>query len=386
METIFLNIEKLKKEVWAISKKKIPTLEAQIEGLGGVDVSELTATLQTQQTALNNLSSSLDSLSASQSESQTKITALESKAETHDADIETLKSSLKSTNKTLDELSDLVASHTTSINSLNTTMADNTSAISTNASNISANASAITSLQGTVSEQATSLSTLQSQVDTLSSNVSSNTSSLVSVTESLNALTTRVNNLETGATNLSNSITTINGQISTIQSNAETTTATANQALTLAQSVKETVDNLDTSGGTGGGTQAPCLNGVLIYDMRSTDESINCGYTTGLQYHNKVMVDLTPYRYLKIFTVFSNSYENQMLIDIKNKKGFLFTSVSWVTSTGLDFIRVRVPSTLNFVMLETYGEVLLDSIDLSLTIADPDKRASFIISRIEGIV
>lgn len=399
METIFLNIEKLKKEVWAISKKKIPALEAQIEGLGGVDVSELTATLQAQQTVLNNLSSSLDTLSASQSESQTKITALEGKTEKHDTDIATLTSSLKETNKTLDELSAVIASHTSSINTLSTSVANNTSAISTNATNISTNATnisanatnisantdAISSLQTTLNSQSTTLTTFQDQLDTLSSNVSSNTSSLVTLTESLTALTTRVDNLENQTNSLTDSITTINGEITTLETDVNAASATANNALSLAQNLKTRVDNLNVSGGTGGESSTACLSGVVLYDMRSTDASVNRGYTTGIQNRQKVTIDFTPYRYLKIFTVFGNAYEDQLFIDIRNKKAFTFTSHAWMSNYFLAFMRIRIPTALNFIMMENYGKVAFDGSGLPITLADEAEVSKFIIFRIEGI-
>ena len=385
METIFLNIEKLKKEVWAISKKKIPALEAQIEGLGGVDVSELTATLQAQQSALNNLSSSLDTLLASQSESQTKITALEGKTEKHDTDIATLTSSLKETNKTLDELSAVIESHTSSINTLSTSVANNTSAISANATNISANTDAISSLQTTLNSQSTTLTTFQDQLDTLSSNVSSNTSSLVSLTESLTALTTRVDNLENQTNSLTDSITTINGEITTLETDVNAASATANNALSLAQNLKTRVDNLNVSGGTGGESSTACLSGVVLYDMRSTDASVNRGYTTGIQNRQKVTIDFTPYRYIKIFTVFGNAYEDQLFIDIRNKKAFTFTSHAWMSNYFLAFMRIRIPTALNFIMMENYGKVAFDGSGLPITLADEAEVSKFIIFRIEGI-
>ena len=161
--------------------------------------------------------------------------------------------------------------------------------------------------------------------------------------------------------------------------------ATANNALSLAQNLKTRVDNLNVSGGTGGESSTACLSGVVLYDMRSTDASVNRGYTTGIQNRQKVTIDFTPYRYIKIFTVFGNAYEDQLFIDIRNKKAFTFTSHAWMSNYFLAFMRIRIPTALNFIMMENYGKVAFDGSGLPITLADEAEVSKFIIFRIEGI-
>lgn len=409
METIILDIEKLKKEVWAIAKKKIPALQEQIEAISEVDMSELTASLQAQQTALNALETELDTLSKAQTTQAGKITALETKTTTHDNSISQLQSAVSEINTTLDELSDLVNTNTTNISNLSTsvtshsstiehlssnasylenrldeaesTIRSHTTQISANTQNIASHSAHISTILSDVASHGTMISSLQSSVSTLSSKVTTNTNNISTLQTDLTSMS---NQLQSAKTQLTNSVNTLNVQVVTLQNEQESISQTADEALTLAQSVRDAVDNLDTSGG-GSSSDAACLTGELLYDMRSSDETINHGKTTGIQSKEKLTIDLSSYRYVKIFTMFGTSTEDQLLIDIANKKGYIFSSIAWMNNYNLCTIKVRIPTNLSYVYFENFGLLTLSDTPPTFSVGDTDLKSSFIIYRIEGI-
>lgn len=302
MQTIILSIEKLKKEIWAINKKKIPALQEQISCAGGVDTSEIYALLEEHQFKLNNLSSSL--------------TSLETKIQTN----------------------------TNGITSLNNKVSENEGEIS--------------SIREEISQLQTSLSSLNSSLNELSLEVKSNATSI---------------------TQNYNQISSCKDKLNTLEEDLSQTTQTSNDALALAQEVKNQVEGL----GNGGSSSAS--QSVLIFDMRDSDENINLGYTSGLHKGDKLTLTLSEYRFLKVYATFSGSYESQIIIDLANKKGYYFTLPMW-RGNYLEFIRIRIPTNLKTFIFDSYVQISFESSPPSFTIADADTKASFVIYRMEGII
>lgn len=435
-----LNIEKLKKEVWVINKKKIPALQEQINLIANADMGNIIDRLNAQQSALNSLSNSLDLLATKQETNAEKILSLENKTTNQDESIASITASITEINQTLSSLSTLLSSHTQQISSLNSkttanensieqiqgTLTSHTETLDSHDKSISSHEEDISSIQDTLSSYETILtshtgmlashaqtltthsnsisslqsssssheetlathtqqiSSIQTQLETLSTSIAQNTTNISNLSNSLNDLTQRVDDLEDYPGLFNDSIADINSQISNLQSQQNTTTSTANSALALAQEVEEKVENLTLAGGTTseGGTD---LGGDVLFDSRSTDETLNLGFSTGAKYQEHVEIDYSNYHYLRIFLLFGGSNEQQVLVDVENKKGFVYSVLAWTGTKYVSAIRLRLPTTRDYVSIDSLCRFIFDGESVPAYESTTSLQNSFYIYRIEGV-
>lgn len=398
MEDIRLNIEKLKKEIWIINKRKLPALQDQITALSGVDIGELNEIIVSHAMTLSNLSKQIDTLSKKQTSQEEEIKALKSSTTSLSQETSAINNSITQINATLTSISSTLDLHTTKLATIQTTLQNHSQSISKNEGDIKTNQANISSINTTLASHSLTLDNLQTQINTLTSQISQHTTDIENLTNSLSSISsrvqtleedmagvkTRVGNLETQVEEQDSSLTSINSSITQINTTLTQTQTTANQALALAQEVKDS----GTSGGTssGGGSAPACLSGELLFDMRSEDENINHGFTSGLHAKDRLTLNFSAYRFLKIYTLFMTTVETQVIIDITNKKGSQFTATAWRGNDYLELIRIRIPATLKYVYFENYASICLDGISELITVGDTNTKNNYTIFRIEGIV
>lgn len=364
MQTFIQDIEKLKKEVWALSKKT-SALQSQVENLNSADVEEFLLTVQNHQNVLDELSLKISNLEATVKTHGTKITSLEENSTSFQASIDELTSSLQEISNTTTELSN-------SLSTLSQTVSSHTQTLQTHETSIS-------NVQTKAQTNETNIASIQTDLDQLKTKVTATTA-----TANLNK--SNIDALEDEDDHLQTQITLNKTDIATLNTAHQTTATTANQAYALAQELKTTVEGLQTSGEGGSGSTAG-LNGVVLYDMRSEDENVNKGYTTGIPTKTKVYFSaLSTYRFLKIYCILNGSYESQLIIDLQNRKGTSFTAIAWVSIYYLSFLRVKIPTSNEYISFDGFARFIFDGTTPIYSMNPENITSHYYIFRIEGIV
>lgn len=339
-----LNLEKIKKEIWVINKKKIPELQAQVNLISGDDASELVQNLNRQQEALDMLSTRLANLSTKQTEDENKIEVAEGKIVNLEGSIGDLSLAIDDINADLSTLSSIVEGQ---------------------GSQITSNSQDITSLQN--------------QINSLSVSITNNTNLLSNLSE-------RIDNLENDNSNNKQSISELNTKFETLQSQQTTTDATANEALALAQSLEQEMGNISTGdGSTGAGSSLSGAQIDVLYECTNSDESINLGYKTGLRYMQEAEIDYSCYRYIRVYIIFGGSNEFQIEINVQNKRGLVYPVCTWTGTKYISALRLRLPVNKDKIYIDNVCRFILDGETVPAYEVTDSIKNSFYIYRIDGI-
>ena len=179
-----------------------------------------------------------------------------------------------------------------------------------------------------------------------------------------------ISSLNENNTLLSNSLT----NVSSISNQNSNEIETIKQDIQL---IKSQLENL--SGGSG-------LDYDVLYDMRSDDAAINHGVTSGAVGGTTLMIDLTPYRYLRVFG-YVNSYECQDFIKLTDRNRTDFTMMSIATNMKtLNFLKYVIPATMDRIQFSNFATYTYNSAKLSFGSYELGKtNENFYAYRIEGI-
>ena len=356
MGNLTQNIEKLKKEVWYLTKYKIPSLESQISSLGGVDLDELNTALASQKASLKALDEKL-------TEQEGKITNIESTQTTQANSLTEISATLSQTNASLTELQTLIDGHTTSISTINTTLSSHQTSIDNNAS---------------------SITSLQSQINTLSDKIDTNTEAIEELQADLTAVNTDITSIKTKNEEQDTSINTLSTKVTSLEENQETALTNSASALEIAQNVQSQLENLS---GTGSSSSPANLTGTVLYDMRGTELLVHRNFKNGIKKGTPLKVpDFANYNSFKIFMQIASTYEAQFWIDINStisQTNNRFTYVTFVGQTSMYFIRIRFPRVLNVIAIEQITRLDISSTSYGVDVS-PSEQDSIFIYRIEA--
>ena len=119
--------------------------------------------------------------------------------------------------------------------------------------------------------------------------------------------------------------------------------------------------------------------------MRSTDANINRGFTAGLIGNKYFSVDLTPYKYIRVFANLAN-FECQQKIDLVNRKQQEFTLCA-ISNTylAIHFMKGQVRTALDRFAALGYSIFTYTKSSSAWTVENGSNKSTIYIYRVEGI-
>lgn len=122
----------------------------------------------------------------------------------------------------------------------------------------------------------------------------------------------------------------------------------------------------------------------VIYDMRSEDETINHGFTSGIVGGKYLTFDFSPYKKVRVFVTMMNcDCQREIVLQNRNKYDFSFHAQSSSPQMML-YTRAQIPAALNRIALAAYSVWKFNS-ETGLTLEYDSSSEDFYIYRIEGI-
>ena len=390
--------EKLKKEMWYLNKVVIPKLKQNIEDLPSLDLSDIQNSLTNLEKSLTTLQSNIDKNNQSISNNTTNISQIQKDIDDIISNYSNLMAAHNGLAIHVNGLENEHNEFSNKISSIEANISQITNSISTISSISNQNVSDISTLKTDVSEIKTSNSNITSSIENLNTRITTLENNDISFTDDIdvlsynysnllnshNGLAFHVDDLEAEHEQFVNDISSLN-ENNTLLSNSLTNVSSisnqnSNEIETIKQDIqliKSQLENL--SGGSG-------LDYDVLYDMRSDDAAINHGVTSGAVGGTTLMIDLTPYRYLRVFG-YVNSYECQDFIKLTDRNRTDFTMMSIATNMKtLNFLKYAIPATMDRIQFSNFATYTYNSAKLSFGSYELGKtNENFYAYRIEGI-
>ena len=252
--------------------------------------------------------------------------------------------------------------------------------VSTINTNINSHGTSITNINNQLSQLDTKVTTNTNSITSTNNKVTTNTNSITSIKNDISSLKTKDTSLSSSITSLQKDYTSLVNKTNGMALAYETISAQNEQFEKDITSLKSQIAAL-----TGGSINSGGLKTGVIYDMRSTDASINLGKTTGLVGSTSLAMDLTKYTYVRVFAML-NTYEAQSFVKITDRKRADFTLSNIATNMrALNYLKYTVATTLDRFQVAYYGSFTYDTTTKAFTATNGAKHDNFYIYRIEGI-
>lgn len=364
MNNIYEDIEKLKKELWHISRVMLPRLMQMISEGGGSSsaITALETALDECESAITALESSLSSVNTNITNLQSTTTSLQTQLSGQASDISSLSSQVSAQSESITSLTNQVGGVSSSMSSLQTAVSDcedDLSDLSSRVSTAETSLSSLSSLPTTVSNLQTQFSEMSTDFTELSASVSEISYEQSGQYTNMIALSNKVTSMETD----------LNAVESTVNTDLPSLT-------TRVSDLEDQVDSL------AGGSSA--LSFDVLFDRASTDENISFGYTGGWLGGVQRNFDLTKYTGLRFFaTLGGMGAQYYVKLTNREKADFLMLA-SNSNASKLYFMKVNIPLALNRIQVAYTGTITINTDGTVERTQGTSGNTSHFLSRIEG--
>lgn len=389
MNTLNNDLETLKKEVWHLNRVVIPSIMSTLSTLtSGTDLVAMKSTLQEHQALLDEIATQLSSCEEATSANAQTISTISSKVIQIESSITSMQEQLSSHSTSITNIEGNVSALQTDVSTLQTDV----STLQTNVSNLQ---TSLTSTQSDVSTLQTNVSTLQTQMGDVEEDIefitelnTNQSVSILKINNSISQINEDLGGVTTSIDSQGQSIEDISANITTLQEDNSNLTSEVDALKTTVAILNNTISELQSGGGA-----SQCLASDILYDMDSTDEAINRGYTSGIHTGEEVPIDFTQYRFVRVYCYMMGGAQ-QHFFSIINRKAVDECVVNlFSTDKVIQFLRVRVSSTLQSFLVNRYVRFIFDtstntwtrSVGQSQTTSDDNHWAKFYVYRIEAI-
>lgn len=333
INNIFDDLEKLKKEVWHLIKKVIPKLEELISGSSGADLSEIKEQLSSQLNQIETLQSQMETTSNAANSANSSVQSLSSTVSALGQDLSAAESEIDGISSSLTTISQAVDSNSGSIiqvsSSLTSIDAKATEALST-ANGLNDD---VVAVSNQAAASATKINTLEDDIEALNTLTTSQTQTLSTLSQSVEALSSNIQLLEDEIAN------------------------------------------------------AKLEDCNVIYDMSSTDSSLNHGFTSGMVGTNFINFDFSPYHTIRIYARLysSNCVQEIRVYNRKLTDITLFAAGANPVVLCVMKILFTIEPFLNRLQVGAYARYTYSSSSGTFTAATGTSDSNFFVYRIEGI-
>ena len=358
MNNIYEDLEKLKKELWHISRVMLPRLTEMIADLGGGSSPDITAL----QTAIAECQADIATLEGTLSSVNTDVTNLQSATAT-------LQTQVSGQSEDITSLTNQVSGHSSSI-----------SAISTQVEGLS---SSLSGLQSDLSDCESDMSALSTRVSAAESSIQSLSgleSQLDGLSEDVTGLSASVTSISTTQSQQATSLTTLSNQVSEIETDLDTVESTVSTSL---PDLTSRVDELETKvNALSAGSSS--MNYDVLFDRASDDPDVTHGFTGGWLGGSQLMVDLTKYTGLRFFVTLGGM-GGQYYVKLTNreKPDFLILGAN-TNASNLYYMKVNIPMSLNRIQVAYTGTITINSDGTVTRTQGTSANTNHFVSRVEA--
>ncbi len=386
-------LSKLEKELWYLIKHTLPSLKDEI--LGGGNKGQL----QELEKKITDCQNKVESLESEIQTIKTNLNSVESESSTLNENLQTLSGKVETNQNNITSLSEKVENSENNISNLTTKVSKNESDISTISNKTNSNQANISALSQKVETNETNISTISNkavkheediaflntaingfddrikanadEITIIKGNVSSLSTSVGSINNTLSAYQTKLTNM---TYDISDNHSQIQLQAADLQDHTE---SIRNNKLNI-ESLASRVSAVENRPSSGGGRAIE-----VIYDMKSTDEAINKGFTTGIPTGNNVYWTDSEYDYIRIFATLNSLYSFiELPTANRPKNDFVMSSLSTNGKT-VHYLKGILYYSQKRVAISRGFTYTFDT--TTNTIAFATDNPKYLITRIEGV-
>ncbi len=375
-------------------------------------VEEILASDELTEQALNNLSSEIAKI-------KTSISALESAKTTLTVEVSTLKNKVAANETSISAINNDITSHgnrlteleendltndqtvaalATDLNTAKTDISSLKTAKTSMQTDISSLKTRATNLETTTTNQGKSITSLQTSVaeipklntalNTLKTSVSTNTTNIGKVNTTLTSHGNKLTELEENdmindqtVAELAGSLSTAKTDVSNLKNTTSSHTTSISSLNTKYNTLSATVESLKNNSGGGGGVVTD-----VIYDMRSTNASINRGFTSGIVGNKYFSFDFSPYKKIRVYASLSTcDCQTEISVAERYKQDFCLFAMN-STYTAFHFMKVMLASpTPNRFTAAGYASITITKSSGAVALENASSKTNMFVYRIEGI-
>lgn len=375
IKNLFDDLEKVKKELWHLIKKVIPHLEELLNNTTAQEIASIKTQLALQVENIESLEDSIGQIEQSLSSQENSITSLNNSISSLSSQATQLSSSLQTLSAQVDAHGTSISTINSTLTSISDTVEDNTVALSTANSNISALQTSINQISSIVDQHSGSILSMSVDLGTVSNTAEEAYSLATSVNTSLSNLSSTVASNVGKVSVLESDVSTLESSTTALQTSVDGLTSSVNTLSSALSSLENQIANL------------PTEQTEVIYDMDSTDASINHGYTSGMSGGNYIDQDYSIYRKIRVYARLYNANCVQEFA-VKNRKYVDMTLVAASpTPTVLSFLKMQMnlEPYLSRLQVMAYARYVFSNSTGTFTLDYGLSTNTFYVYRIEGI-
>lgn len=322
----------------------------------------------------SSLQNSLDELKLSVSQNSSDISDLTISLEDTRASMTAMSQRVSSLENSLTELTQSQAEIATSLEETKASM----TSIAQRTSNCESSIGQLSSSQAEISN---SLEETRASMAAISQKASTNENEISSLKTQVSGYSSDISSIKTKTSSLENNFSSLNTQIQEIDTSLESTRASMTS---ISQRVTQCEKDIDSLSGQGGGSTST-ENVDLIYDMGSSDSSINQGLLEGIYGGKMVSFDYNKYKKLRVYASLKNRGAiTEMYLENKIRDDLTLSATSMM---GRDVFYLSISSVASMskfaVSYRTTITYTPSTSEITYSTALTDK--DFYVYRLEGI-